>query len=67
MVKDFFRSRYKFVKDSYKYYSTWNPVGDIWAIQAPQFIQFVNKCRLIDNFVTLEFLIVKFTACLSSI
>lgn len=32
MVKNFFRARYKFIKDSYKYYSTWNPVGDIWAI-----------------------------------
>ena len=33
-IKDFFRSRYKLIKDTYKFYSTWTPVGDIWAIQS---------------------------------
>jgi hypothetical protein len=31
-VKEFFRIRYKFVKDTYKHYSSFNPVGDVWAI-----------------------------------
>ena len=32
-VKEFFRERYKLIKDTYKHYASYNPVGDIWAIQ----------------------------------
>jgi len=31
-VKEFFRSKYKYFKDTYKYYASLSPVGDIWAI-----------------------------------
>ena len=31
-TKEFFRERYKFIKDIYKFYSSMNPIGDVWGI-----------------------------------
>lgn len=64
-VKEFFRIRYKFIKDTYKYYSSINPVVDIWAMQSAQCIELLQKCQIMDNTCTLEFLMIKFTAVCS--
>ena len=31
-TKEFFREKYKYIKDTYKFYATINPIQDIWAI-----------------------------------
>lgn len=64
-TKEFFRERYKFLKDTYKYYSCSNPIGDIWAIQNASFVELIDKCNILDNKVTLEFINIKWTAVIS--
>jgi hypothetical protein len=66
-VKEFFRERYKLIKDTYKYYASFNPVSDIWAIQNASFTDLVNKCVLIDNKVTAADINIKWTAVVSGI
>ena len=48
-IKEFFRQRYKLVKDAYKYIACQNPVGDVWALQTSSFLDFVNKLNLLDS------------------
>ena len=31
-IKEIFRKIYKNYKDSYKYYASLNPIGDVWAL-----------------------------------
>ncbi len=31
-LKKYMRSIYKLIKESYKYYSSISPIGDVWAI-----------------------------------
>jgi hypothetical protein len=34
-LKEFLRSKYKMIKDTYKYYASKQPIGDVWAISTP--------------------------------
>ena len=48
------QSIYKDIKDTYKYYASLNPCGDIWGISINPLTEFVQACNLIDN-KTLKF------------
>jgi hypothetical protein len=43
-TKEFFRERYKFIKDTYKYFASTSPVSDIWAIQNSAFFEIIDQC-----------------------
>ncbi len=31
-IKEFWLNKYSYVKETYRYYASANPIGDIWAI-----------------------------------
>lgn len=49
LVKEFFRLKYKHFKDTYKYYASLSPVGDIWAIQNISMSDFIAKIGIVDG------------------
>ncbi|KAL4456118.1 hypothetical protein ABPG74_014079 [Tetrahymena malaccensis] len=67
-VKEFFRSHYREIKDCYKSYATKYPVGDVWAIQNPAFLEFIEKIKIIDkNLIKDPDINLKWVATISSI
>lgn len=37
------------IKDCYKNYATKSPVGDIWAVSNPAFLELVEKIKIVDK------------------
>ena len=66
-VKEFFRERYKQIKDVYKYFASLNPVGDIWAIQNAPFAELIDKCQIIDSKVTQADITIKWTSTIAGV
>ena len=48
-TKEVWRAVYKQYKETYKYYSSLNPVGEIWSITQNPFTEFINSCEIIDG------------------
>ncbi|KRW99368.1 hypothetical protein PPERSA_02480 [Pseudocohnilembus persalinus] len=65
-VKNFFRSKYQYLKDWYKFNACYNPIQDIWAIQNLAFTEFINKINIIDPKISAAQINVKWTAVISS-
>lgn len=66
-AKEFFRERYKFIKDTYKLFASNNPVQDIWAIQISAFSEILEQCKILDQKVTMEFINIKWTSVIAGI
>ena len=64
-LKEFFRKRYKLIKDAYKYYASLSPSDDIWCIQESAFKDFIERLRIIDVKVTMDSLVQKFVPLVS--
>ena len=66
-IKEFFRERYKKIKDTYKYYASMSPVGDVWAIQNAAFAELIEKCKIIDQKLTQADITVKWTSTIAGV
>lgn len=54
------------IKDTYKYYASKQPIGDVWAISTPQFWVWVDDIKLIDSKVPSQEVNLKWTTVYSS-
>ena len=48
-VKELLWSSYSKIKNLYRYYSSWNPVGDVWAISSNPFTDFCQQANIISK------------------
>jgi hypothetical protein len=48
-VKERFRSIYRKYKDCYKYFSSLNPIGDIWSVSNFAFNDLIDQSQIIDK------------------
>lgn len=48
-VKDLLWGVYADIKALYRYFSSWNPVGDIWAISSNPFTEFCQQAKIINK------------------
>lgn len=48
-VKDILWSAYVDIKYMYKYYSSWNPFGDVWAVSSNSFTEFCQQAKIISK------------------
>lgn len=48
-VKDILWNAYSSIKDLYKYFSSWNPFGDIWAVSSNPFTEFCQQSHIINK------------------
>lgn len=61
-VKERFRKSYKLYKDCYRYFSSLNPIGDIWAISNFSFNDFISQSNIIDENIMAADVDIKFIA-----
>ncbi|EGR29347.1 leucine rich repeat protein [Ichthyophthirius multifiliis] len=64
-VKEFLRSKYKHIKDTYKYFASQNPIQDIWCIQNTPWLELVSLMNVIDSKVKDADINLKWTATIS--
>lgn len=66
-VKKLLYSVYRQYKETYKYYASLSPSGEVWSISQLPFTDFVNESNIIDNkSLKLSDVDIKFIATLSS-
>ena len=48
-MKECFRKYYKKYKETYKFYASWYPVGEIWCVSSFAFSEFISAINVVDN------------------
>lgn len=48
-VKNLLWKDYKMIKETYRWYSSYNPTGDIWSISSNVITEFSSATELVDN------------------
>ena len=48
-VKELLWKSYAEIKNLYKYFSSWNPCGDVWAVSSNPFTEFCQQGRIINK------------------
>jgi hypothetical protein len=48
-IKELLWMHYKQLKETYKFYASYNPSGDVWSISSNPLTEFVNHAGLVDG------------------
>jgi hypothetical protein len=54
LVKNLLWNHYKSIKTIYRYFSSWNPISDIWAVSNQPFTEFCQQSKLINKDLPLK-------------
>ncbi len=50
-IKQYLRKIYKLYKQCYKHFASFQPIGDVWALQILSFFEVANVMNIIDGVV----------------
>ena len=49
LIEDLLWANYKALKETYKFFASYNPSGDVWSISSNPLTDFVNQAGLVDG------------------
>ncbi|KAL4466565.1 hypothetical protein ABPG72_010616 [Tetrahymena utriculariae] len=64
-LKEFLRSKYKHIKETYKHFASLAPIQDIWCIQNGPWLELISLINIIDSKVKDADINLKWTATIS--